>query len=340
MDSLNVAIIGAGAIHGCHVAALQHTPGVSLHALVDIDAEKGAALARRYGCRFYQDYHEMLTDMNIDAVHICTPHHLHREMIIAALAAGKQVFSEKPVGLSLAEVAQIREAAAGAEGVLGLCFQNRYNPTSQAIRAQLADGGIGQLRGMKASLTWSRGGDYYRPGGWRGRFATEGGSLLINQAIHTLDLMQWFAGGVTRVKGVVDSTLLSGVIETEDSAMATLEFSGGAYGVFHATTCYSADAALSLEIDGERGRLRLEENQLWRITGNARTLLAQDTPPDGDARNYWGDGHRRAIQQFYTTVRDPTRPVHVSLEDAACAQAIVEAIYRSSQIRQWISLAQ
>lgn len=340
MDELYVAIIGAGAIHGCHVAALQQTPGVYLHALVDIDAAKGAALARRYGCEFYTDYRQMLLDTRIDAVHICTPHHLHREMIIEALAAGKQVFSEKPLGLSLAEVALIREAASHAQGVLGVCYQNRYNPTSQAIRQQLADGGIGPLRGIKASLTWSRGGNYYRPDGWRGRFATEGGSLLINQAIHTLDLMQWFAGGVTRVKGVVDSTLLSGLIETEDSAMAMLEFTGGACGVFHATTCYSTDAALSLEIDGELGRLRLEENQLWRVSGNDRTLLAHDTPPTGNARNYWGDGHRRAIQQFYATVRDPARPAHISLEDAARSLAIVEAIYRSSQIRQWISLAQ
>jgi len=339
MDRLNVAIVGAGAIHGCHVTALQHIPDVSLCALVDIDAKKGAPLARRYGCGFYTDYREMLLDPRIDAVHICTPHHLHREMIIAALAAGKQVFSEKPVGLSLADVAMIREAAARASGLLGVCYQNRYNPTSQAIRAQLADGIIGALRGMKASLTWSRDKNYYTPGGWRGRFASEGGSLLINQAIHTLDLMQWFAGGVTRVKGVVDSTVLSGIIETEDSAMAMLEFTGGAYGVFHATTCYSTDAALFLEIDGENGRLRLEENQLWRVTDKDRTLLACDMPPTGEARNYWGDGHRRAIQQFYASVRGPARSEHTSLEAAARSLAIVDAIYRSSQIRQWISLA-
>ncbi|MBV7406038.1 Gfo/Idh/MocA family protein [Enterobacter sp. ENT03] len=339
MDGLNVAIIGAGAIHGCHRAALQHTPGVRLRALVDIDAEKGAALAHRYGCCFYTDYREMLLDTRIDAVHICTPHHLHREMIIQALAAGKHVFSEKPPGLSLADVALIREAATAARGLLGVCFQNRYNPTSQAILRQLASGAIGTLRGMKASLTWSRGENYYTPGGWRGRFATEGGSLLINQAIHTLDLMQWFAGGVTRLKGVVDSTLLHGLIETEDSAMATLEFTGGAHGVFHATTCYSRDAALALEIDGEKACLRLEENQLWRITDKDRLLLATDRPPSGDGKGYWGDGHGRAIQQFYATIRDPAHPAHVSLDEAARSQALVDAIYRSSQIRQWISLA-
>ncbi|WP_318370263.1 Gfo/Idh/MocA family oxidoreductase [Enterobacter sp.] len=338
MDRLNVALIGAGAIHTCHVEGLRHTPGVHLTALVESDREKGAALARRYDCRYYMDYREMLRDKDIDAVHICTPHYLHREMIIASLTAGKHVFSEKPVGLNLLEVSLIRKAAAEAKGRLGVCFQNRHNPTSQAIREQLREGGIGNMRGMKASLTWSRGGAYYTDSGWRGRFATEGGSLLINQAIHTLDLMQWFAGGVSRVKGVVDSTLLSDIIETEDSAMAMLKFTNGAHGVFHATTCYSTDSPLQLEIHGERGLLRLEESRLWRITENERTLLACDAPPEGDAKCYWGDGHQQAISQFYATVREEGKGDYATLDDAARAQAVVDALYRSSQVRQWVDI--
>nr|WP_318383241.1 Gfo/Idh/MocA family oxidoreductase [uncultured Enterobacter sp.] len=338
MDSLNAAIIGGGAIHTCHAEALRQTPGVTLRALVEIDADKGAALAARYGCGYYADYRDVLRDPDIDVVHICTPHYLHREMILAALAAGKQVFCEKPVGMTMADVAAISQAARTARGQLGVCYQNRYNPTSQEIIRRLREPVSGAILGMKASLTWCRHGDYYRASGWRGRFATEGGSLLINQAIHTLDLMQWFGGGVARLKGVTDSTLLADVTENEDSAMATLEFRQGATGVFHASNCYSTDASLLLELHCENETLRLEDNTLWQVVEGKRTALVSDTPPAGEAKSCWGDGHSRAIRAFYAALRNPQRHTVIGIDDAARSLAIVEAIQRSSQLRRWVTL--
>lgn len=213
MNILNTAIIGAGAIHSCHVNALRQIPNVALRALVDIDSVKGLKLAMNYQCRFYQDYREMLLDDSIDVVHICTPHFEHKNMILAALAAGKHVFCEKPVGMNSSELADIASAAAQAPGRLGVCYQNRLNPTSLRIRKELAEGVLGKMLSIKAVLTWSRSGAYYTESPWRGQLATEGGSLLINRAIHTLDLMQWFAGGVTRLKGVVDSGELADVTQ-------------------------------------------------------------------------------------------------------------------------------
>ena len=189
MTILNTAVIGAGAIHRCHVNALRQIPNVALRALVDIDSVKGLTLAMAYQCRFYQDYREMLLDDAIDVVHICTPHFEHKRMILAALAAGKHVFCEKPVGMNSSEFGDIVQAAEQAPGLLGVCYQNRLNPTSLRIRQELSEGELGKMLGMKAVLTWSRSGAYYTESPWRGRLATEGGSLLINQAIHTLDLM-------------------------------------------------------------------------------------------------------------------------------------------------------
>lgn len=136
MNILNTAIIGAGAIHSCHVNALRQIPNVALRALVDIDSVKGLKLAMNYQCRFYQDYREMLLDDSIDVVHICTPHFEHKNMILAALAAGKHVFCEKPVGMNSSELADIASAAAQAPGRLGVCYQNRLNPTSLRIRKE------------------------------------------------------------------------------------------------------------------------------------------------------------------------------------------------------------
>lgn len=246
MTILNTAVIGAGAIHRCHVNALRQIPNVALRALVDIDSVKGLTLAMAYQCRFYQDYREMLLDDAIDVVHICTPHFEHKRMILAALAAGKHVFCEKPVGMNSSELGDIVQAVEQAPGLLGVCYQNRLNPTSLRIRQELSEGELGKMLGMKAVLTWSRSGAYYTESPWRGRLATEGGSLLINQAIHTLDLMQWFAGGVTRLKGVVESGELADVTEGEDSAMATLHFANGARGLFYASNCNTTDSPSGL----------------------------------------------------------------------------------------------
>lgn len=338
MTILNTAIIGGGAIHGCHVNALRQIPNVALRALVDIDSVKGLALAKDYQCRFYQDYREMLLDDAIDVVHICTPHFEHKEMILAALAAGKHVFCEKPVGMNTRELIDITRAADRAQSLLGVCYQNRLNPTSQRIRQELGHGQLGKMLSIRAVLTWSRAGAYYTQSPWRGRLATEGGSLLINQAIHTLDLMQWFGEGVTRVKGVVDSGGLAEVTEGEDSAMATLHFANGARGLFYASNCHTTDAPLLLEIHCEHGSLLLNDNTLWRITPGERLKLASDDSPDVTVKSYWGLGHQQAIHRFYTAVHHPENRDYIDIRTAGKSLTLVEAIYRSSQTRQWINI--
>lgn len=338
MRILNTAIIGGGAIHGCHVNALRQIPNVALRALADSDSVKGVKLAKAYQCRFYQDYREMLLDDAIDVVHICTPHVEHKNMILAALAAGKHVFCEKPVGMNSHELNDITRAAENAPGRLGVCYQNRLNPTSLRIQQELMNGELGKMLSIRAVLTWSRSGAYYTDSPWRGRLATEGGSLLINQAIHTLDLMQWFAGGVTRLKGVVDSGELADITEGEDSAMATLHFSNGARGLFYASNCYTTDSPLLLEIHCERGTLLLNDNALWRITPGECLKLISDAPPDGSAKNYWGRGHQQAIRRFYQAITQPDSVDYTDIHEAGKSLILVEAIYRSSQLRQWVEI--
>ncbi|MGU3415634.1 Gfo/Idh/MocA family protein [Enterobacteriaceae bacterium C34A] len=338
MRTLNAAIIGCGAIHACHVEALRQTPDVTLRAIADTDINKGQQLAAEYGCHFYSDYQEMLQDATIDVVHICTPHHLHKPMILAALAAGKQVFCEKPVGMNMAEVAEIREAENRADGRISVCYQNRLNPTSLALHKLLNEQALGNLLSINAFLTWSRKAPYYSESPWRGRYATEGGSLLINQAIHTLDLLQWLGGGVSRLKGVVDCAKLADVIDTEDTAMATLAFSGGATGLFFASNNHTRDAPLQLDIHCERGELQLRDNTLWRITDGKRVAIACDETPYSHSKSYWGVGHIQAIRQFYAAVRSGKFDCVTGLHEAEKSLRLVEAIYRSSQLRQWISL--
>lgn len=340
MRTLNAAIIGCGAIHICHLEALRQTQGVAVRAIVDIDTDKGLALANTYRCDFYHDYREMLCDMTIDVVHICTPHHLHKPMILDALAAGKQVFCEKPVAMSMAEVAEIQAAEAAATGQLGVCYQNRLNPTSLALRELLTESALGRVLSISAFLTWSRTEPYYADSAWRGHYATEGGSLLINQAIHTLDLMQWLGGGVSRLKGVVDCSRLTHVIDTEDTAMATLDFNNGARGLFFASNNHTRDAPLQLEIHCEKGEFQLRDNTLWRVNEGKRVMVASDATPYSHSKSYWGIGHLQAIQQFYAAVHHGESIAVTGLNEAAKSLQLVEALYRSSQLRQWVTLTE
>lgn len=340
MKTIQAAVIGCGAIHTLHVEAIQANPACQLRAIVETDSEKGHRLAERYGCRYYADYREMLCDDEIDVVHVCTPHFAHKEIITAALVAGKHVFTEKPVALNPGEVKEIKNVLAVTIGQLGVCYQNRLNPSSQKIKALLESNAFGKMLSIKAVLTWSRSQDYYTQSPWRGRFATEGGSLLINQAIHTLDLMQWFSGGVNSVKGVVESSFLSTATQAEDTAIANMELANGARGIFYATNCNTIDSPLFLEIHCENGLLQLHHNNLWFISGETKELLACDEIPHEDQKCYWGSSHQQAINHFYADLKNTNNHSYVDIHQAEISLRMVEAIYQSSITRNWIEISE
>ena len=157
------------------------------------------------------DFNEVIKTMP-DVVHICTPH-LHTEMAVKALMAGKHVLVEKPVVRHIDEIKQVIKAREESGRCIGVCFQNRFNTTSQKAKEIIDSGTVGAVKGIKGIVTWYRDEDYYTASGWRGKFATEGGGVLINQSIHTIDLIQWLAGGVEAVKGGVSTQLLGKVMK-------------------------------------------------------------------------------------------------------------------------------
>lgn len=338
MKVMQAAVVGCGAIHTLHVEAIQSNPACQLQAIVETDPTKGLVLAERYGCRYYADYREMLCDAQIDVVHVCTPHFAHKEIILAALAAGKHVFTEKPVALNPGEVKEIKARLRTGTVRLGVCYQNRLNPSSQKIKELLESNAYGKMLSIKAVLTWSRSYDYYTQSPWRGSFATEGGSLLINQAIHTLDLMQWFSGGVKSLKGVVESSFLSTATQAEDTAIANMELANGARGIFYATNCNTTDSPLLLEIHCENGLLQLHHNNLWFISDNESLLLACDKIPDDAQKCYWGSGHQQAINNFYHSLQITEYHNYVDINQAEISLRMVEAIYQSSITRNWIDI--
>lgn len=285
----NVCIVGFGAIGPIHTAALEHTENAHLYAVCDVNKDRLAKAKEKYNHIVgYVDYDEMLKDEKIQSVHICTPHYLHFEMIKKALATGKKVVCEKPVTMTEEEYNQL----ISLKDVDKVCviLQNRLNPCVNKIIEMKKD--LGKIKAVKGIVTWHRDMDYYNQDSWRGKRVTEGGGALINQAVHTLDLMGYLAGDIKAVKAQMSNILLD-EIEVEDTVVAHLEFDDFG-GVFFATNAYPADSPARIEILCENGELQYADSKLW-LNGE---LIEKDVVATGP-KAYWGLGHRKLFAMFY-----------------------------------------
>ena len=296
-----VGIVGCGGISGVHAKVLSGMEEASLAACADILPQRAQALADQFGCRAYDSFTEMLDSEPLDAVHICAPHYLHPMMAGEAARRGIAVFTEKPPAIDLAGWEEIKAAARHVP--LGICFQNRYNGNVLACEQILREGTYGPLLGIRAFVTWSRGESYYAPGGWKGNWATEGGGALINQAIHTLDLVIRLMGRPDQVASTIANHHLHGVIQVEDTAEIWMK-RGDTTALLYASTAYAADAPVLLELQFQDAVLRLEDDRLeLRRQGEVMEL-----PCPADEKmglSYWGAGHKRCIEDFYRCLPHP-----------------------------------
>lgn len=290
-----VGIVGCGGIAQVHAAVLDRLEQTALVACADIAPERAEAMAAKYGCRAYASMEAMLDAERLDAVHLCTPHHLHAPMAEAAAGRGVAVFTEKPPVTGRDQWEQLRRAAARVP--LGVCFQNRYRPNVIRLRQLLSEETFGAPVGARAFVTWRREAPYYRDSGWRGAWATEGGGALINQSIHTLDLLVWLLGAPQAVEARLANHHLKGVIEVEDTVEAYLVL-GGKPAVFYATNAYTQDAPVFLEVQAERATLRLSGDAL-EIARDGDVRRETFPQPETLGKGYWGNGHLPCIEDFY-----------------------------------------
>jgi UDP-N-acetyl-2-amino-2-deoxyglucuronate dehydrogenase len=338
MDKIRVGIIGCGAISSIHMEGVAACVDTQLEAVCDIDGVRAAAAAEKYGCKAYTNYRELLEDRSIDSVHICTPHYLHAPIAIAAMQMGKHVLCEKPIAVSTAAAWEMIQVSEETGKRLGICFQNRYNATSVRIRELLDAGTLGKIRGARAIVTWHREGAYYTESEWRGTWEKEGGGVLINQSIHTLDLVQWLLGEIVAIKGNVDTRLLGDIIEVEDTADATIRFKNGAAALFYATNCYAADAPVEVEIVCEKAVLRLE-GDLTITWSDGRKEQVSETDLRTGEKAYWGSGHAALIEDYYRKLK-AALPFPIDGHEGIKALQMIEAIYQSSKTREYAEIGE
>lgn len=333
MPKMRAAVIGCGCIYHNHAGVLISSSDAELYAVCDRVPARADAAAGKYGCKAVYDYREILSDPQVDVVHLCTPHDLHAPMAIEAMRAGKHVLTEKPMAISLPYAREMERTAQETGKTLGICFQNRYNATTVRARQVLESGELGAVRGGRGIVTWDRGADYYQQaeGEWRGSFEREGGGVLINQSIHTLDLLTLLLGGRPQsLSASVSCKRLRGVIEVEDTADILLQMENGARGVFYATNCYCGNAPIEVTICCEKGSVRIDDKLTIQRAGQPDEVFDPNEHAKGE-KNYWGLGHKKLIDDFYRSIIEG-RPFAVGPEEGIVSSRVLEAVYRSAAV--------
>lgn len=304
---LKTVIAGCGKIFPMHAVPVSRDPHAVFTAVCDVKPERAGAAAERFGCRAYTDFEVMLEQEKPDVVHICTPHYLHAPLACLAMERGCHVLTEKPMAIALADARRMLDTAAATGRTLGVIFQNRYNAGSQLIRRCLDNGDLGEVRAARVLLTWDRSPEYYSQSDWKGTWDKEGGGVIIDQAIHTLDLMRWFIGRpVTGVQASLANRTHPD-IPVEDTAEGRVEFEGGAYGAFYVMNHYCTDEPVRLELACTRGKAVMEGPKARVELNNGLTCLADNDPAQmfeyGDVKQYWGTSHVKQMTTDVTNVQ-------------------------------------
>ncbi|MEV2911143.1 Gfo/Idh/MocA family oxidoreductase [Paenibacillus larvae] len=330
-----VGLIGCGNIFPMHAASVGLTPEAELAAVCDVKEERASQAGGRYQVPFYTDYKQMIEKEKLDAVHILTPHYLHPQMAIYAASKGVHVLTEKPMSISFEDAEAMVQAAAENHITLGVIFQNRYNPGSQMVKQALSDGSLGRILGAKCFVTWNRSDEYYSHSDWKGTWDKEGGGVIIDQAIHTLDLLRWFVNDEIEYVDATISNRAHSRIEVEDSAEGVIKYKNGVVTGFWAVNYYSTDAPVEIEIHCEKGIAKMVADRAI-IHYNDGTEMSRDKNPDevidyGEGvKQYWGVSHYKQIKEFYSDLSSGKKPF-VDGHEAMKTQRMIAAIYQSGR---------
>jgi predicted dehydrogenase len=344
----NFAVVGLG-MGGHHCKAIAAAKGANLAAVCDLDEERLDKFVKQYGCKGYTCYADVLADPAIDVVNIVTESGKHAEMGIQAARAGKHMIVEKPIDVTPAKVKKLEDAVAAAGVKVGCIFQSRMENCNILIKKAIEKGKMGTIVGAHAHLPWFRADSYFEGphGPWRGTWKLDGGGSMMNQGIHTIDLIQWLAGPVESVCG------FHGVhnhdIEAEDQAVACLKFVNGALGTFYSTTCCVPEGAQRVYMYGTKGSfskhggtLELfemgtpkERERMMNLFGGQK----KDEAIGRDPMAVSADGHMLIVEDLVKAIEKDREPV-IPLSSAKHAVEIACAIYKSAKTGKTVHIAE
>lgn len=331
----NGCVTGIGAIGPIHASALSSIG--SLYSVCDINLSRLKTFCPNNDTiKRFSDYDTALNDKSIDVMHICTPHYLHKDMTVRAMEHGKSVVLEKPAAMNRHEFDELCRAAELMNGKICVMLQNRTNPGIAAMKEIIRNGSLGKLKNLTGILTWHRDADYYRHDAWRGKIETEGGGVLINQAIHIIDLLCFLGGKIKSVRGSISNKTIGDIIEVEDTADAIFKTELGLNICFYATNGCSYNRPIQIEAEFENGQLRYADSRLYKITDSACETIMSDIA-ETPGKPYWGGGHKKVITDFYNFL-DTGNGKYITLNDAAPAMKALYAFYESAKQNREINI--
>lgn len=325
---LKVAIVGLGAVSFAHKGGIENSKLGDLVAVCDHNGQKLDSYIED-GIKGYTDLETMLAEEELDVVHICLPHDLHTWAAKVCLDKGVHVFLEKPIAHNYQEAKEIRDYARTTPAKVAVSFQNRYNNTSAKLKELLQDQETyGRVTAIKGLVIWYRPEEYYKEKKWRGLMDRAGGGSIINQAIHTLDLIQWYGGRVKSGKAKL-SQLMNYDIEVEDTAVARFELEDGVIAYFNSTNAYAVNSSVEVEVVTEKTKFKIKNGELRQYGQNGFKVLTEDIK-FVDAKSYYGASHTRAINSFYQAIVDDSLDF-VRLTDGLEAMLMVDLMQKSSE---------
>lgn len=347
---LRFAVVGAGVIGTVHAQAITALPGdAELATVVDIHPEKAEALATKYGAQaFSDDLAATLARDDIDAVTVCTPSGLHADIAVAALDAGKHVVIEKPIDVSLAAADRILAAEQRSGKTATVISQHRFDRSTERVLQAISDGALGTITSGIASHAWWRGQTYYDSGDWRGTWALDGGGAVMNQTVHTINLLITAIGVPVEVFAYT-ACLAHERIEVEDTAVAVVKFASGALGMIHGTTAAYPGLDARLSVYGTKGSAVISDDELVFLheTHGVATEIAMSDKTGanqvtsdfklGEEDLGLGKAHTAQLADFVSAVRTGSKP-RVTTRDARTTLAVILGLYESARTGKPVKL--
>lgn len=340
-------IVGAGIISDIHALAIKAISNAKLGGVYSVTKSKADAFATRNDCLAFNELQDLIDHPDIDIVCVCTPSGIHYEPAIKCIEARKHCLIEKPLEVTLEKCDRIIEGADKAGVNVGVIFPSRFYDASQQIKKALEEQRFGDLVLGDAYVKWHRNDAYYQSSAWRGTWELDGGGALMNQGIHSVDLLQWYMGPVEFVQSV-SANVRHKNIEVEDTIVSTLKFKNGALGTIECSTAVFPGALKRIEIMGTKGTAVMEESKLikWQFENQTEPdkQIANDAAAGGIVKGGVANpadisfvGHQKQIEDMIDAIQTNRKPSIDGIEGRKAVE-IVLAIYESAHSGKMIKL--
>lgn len=336
---LGIGIVGLGVISDIHIEAIKHIKNAEITAVCTRDITKAIKKAEELGCKSYTDYRKLASDPSVDTVILCTPSGSRLEMAEYIAEQKKHIISEKPLEVTTKRIDKMLNVCRENGVYIASIFHKRYHPVYKYIKNMIDSGRLGEILTTDVLMKWYRTADYYNNSSWRGTMALDGGGALMNQCVHFIDMVQWFNGGMKSVFAKTGQKIHKG-IESEDTAVAVVEYSNGAFGVIEATTSSYPGFSTLITVNGSKGGIICENERIREMKLSDETEEDRKMLFDSEFGEHGGDAktnikkdfslHLEQLQEVIDAILKGKQPP-VDGKEARKAVEIITSMYESAK---------